>query len=498
MNGTLIQERYQLIEPIGEGGLGTVFYGWDHQLERGIAIKRLHSVSGYRDPQSEAYQEARVMAALQHPNIVTLYDFGIDDSGPYFIMEYLQGYTLADQIKAGCLDQEQFRCMAQQCLEGLAAAHEAGVIHRDIKPNNIMLLEARNAPFRVKILDFGMARVQQAPREQTAADDGSLMGSIYYMAPEQLSRHPVDARTDLYSLGHMLYHALAGRTAFEGETIMDLINAHLHDTPLPIRHYRPDLDKAIETWLNHLMQRDPALRPASAHDALDSLPGGTDSAPIELATTVAPAPATRPNFTLNQVAPAPKSGSGGWIWWALSGVAALVVGGLAFMLSGGGGDSGNNDSAVQTAVSSTTENQPSQAPPPPPTPPVTEVKRSESPVVNAAREDAPAPSSASPTLTLKPDDLLKLGANVGESVEIRGTPVEVSENRSRTIYYLNFSQDYREAISLVFFISDQPDVFTRERLEQYVGKSLAVRGTVERYRSTLQMKIRSLDQIEVL
>jgi serine/threonine protein kinase len=479
MDANIIEGRYQLIEPIGEGGLGTVYYGWDQQLERAVAIKRLRSSDGYREPESEAYQEARIMAALQHPNIVTLYDFGIDDQGPYFIMEYLQGHTLAEQIKAAVLNSDQFRSLAQQCLEGLMAAHDAGVVHRDMKPNNIMLLEARNAPFRVKILDFGMASMQQAPRKQTVSDDGSMMGSIYYMAPEQLSRNPVDARTDLYALGHVIYHALAGKTAFEGSVIMDLINAHLHDVPAPIRSYRSDLDEAIEAWLQNLMQRDPALRPSSAQAALISLPGGVDSGPIELVTAATPTAASRPHVSLRELSPPdPRSGRG-WLWWMAGGVAAIAVAGLAFVLSGDPATEGREtDPLVQinTGETGTAESQP----------------------VAIGQGPGPDPIPEATTTRYQVDDLLKLGAKVGEVVTIQGTPVEVGQNQSRTIYYLNFSENYREAISLVFFISNQPESFTRERLEKYVGKQIRVRGKVERYQNALQMKIRSLDQIETL
>lgn len=503
----MIQGRYQVVQPVGEGGLGTVYYGWDQQLERAVAIKRLNQTSGLQDPTSEAYQEARTLAALQHPNVVTLYDFGMDEEGAYFIMEYLPGQTLGDRITAGTLSREELLSLAQQCLEGLGAAHEAGIIHRDIKPTNIMLLEARRGPFRAKLLDFGLARSQQAPREQTVADDGSMLGSVFYMAPEQLSRRPIDARTDLYALGHVFYHALAGETAHTGSTIMDLIAAHLNDEPHPIQSYRQELDDALAQWVHWLMAKDPDARPASAQDALDHLPGDHATGPVELAMKATPPPpARRPQFNLNDIQPAPAGGDGtgrgsGMLWWVLGGVLVLAVGAGAFFLTGGTPHQAEppvdaplaEDSKVSSA------SPPADVPEPPP---VSSTPSRPEPAPDSVAPVTPPPgeqAEPSPPVTdgFAPDDLLKLSQHVGQSVRVEGRPIEVSQNRSRTIYYLNFTEDYTESLSLVFFISDQPDEFTRDRLSQYVGKRIRVHGEVERYRTDLQMKIRSLDQIEI-
>ncbi|NJK90416.1 MAG: serine/threonine protein kinase [Blastochloris sp.] len=187
-----IKERYRVVQAIGAGGLGQVFYGMDEQLQRPVAIKRLKEGGYIHEKYRDGWVEARALASLQHPNVVTLFDFGEDEEGAYFIMEYIAGETIEKLATMTRFTEKEFVNIARQCLVGIAAAHELGLVHRDIKPTNIMLVQGAAGQTLVKILDFGLAKFQKVPEPQTTDHDNNLLGSIYYMAPEQFSRAPVD------------------------------------------------------------------------------------------------------------------------------------------------------------------------------------------------------------------------------------------------------------------------------------------------------------------
>lgn len=261
-------ERYEILEKIAEGGLGSVYRAWDKNLGREVAIKRVRGDAG--DGEAEALvREARTASVLQHPNIVTVYDVGIDDEGPFIVMEYVKGETLEETIQRGALTGHDFDLLVTQALEGLIAAHAHGLVHLDLKPGNLMVSWLASGRFQVKVLDFGLARVVHQPGSQESDGEGAVMGSIFFMAPEQFERSAVDARTDLYSLGAIFYYALTQQYPFQGETNPEVMVAHLHHRVTPLGELRPDLPAFYHRWVEWLFSRRPEDRPASAVEAME-------------------------------------------------------------------------------------------------------------------------------------------------------------------------------------------------------------------------------------
>jgi serine/threonine protein kinase len=270
-----VADRFELKEMIGSGGLGDVYRAWDHHLERAVAVKRVRLQVAQNDRRlaEQTWREAMTTASLQHPNIVTIFDYGIDEEGAYVVMELIEGETLEAVLTRGPLQFEDFRRFAQQSLEGILAAHTLGLIHRDLKPGNFMIAQTANASlFTVKILDFGLAKYLDVPQPQSMDHFNSLMGSIHYMAPEQFQRLPLDRRTDLYSLGCIFYEAVTGHPAFDAPNVSELIDAHLKGAPFPMKQLRRDISPALEKWIMRLLERDPTKRSISAAEALKTLP----------------------------------------------------------------------------------------------------------------------------------------------------------------------------------------------------------------------------------
>lgn len=259
-------------EIIGSGGLGEVYRAEDTQLCRLVAVKRLHGVEGAAgEGSARIMQEARHLAALQHPNIVTVYDVIASRGDVVVVMELLQGRTLQEIAEKAPLALEDFVNVMRQALEGLIAAHAQGMLHRDIKPSNLMLSQLPSGATQLKILDFGMAKIAPEPSSQTKDEGGALMGSIYMMSPEQLEGSPLDARSDLYSLGCVAYFALTAFYPFTGKTVVEVITGHLQGRRVPLRELRPDLPRALCEWVDRLMAVRPADRPGSAAAAFGEL-----------------------------------------------------------------------------------------------------------------------------------------------------------------------------------------------------------------------------------
>lgn len=273
-----IAGRFETQHQIGVGGLSNVYRAWDHHLDRPVAVKRMKRADEQdnRELVSSAWREAMTTASLQHPNVVTIFDFGVDDSGAYVVMELIEGESLEQCLERGPLHMNDFHRFATQSLEGLIAAHAVGLIHRDLKPGNFMLQQSGVVPFVVKILDFGLAKYINTPQPQSIDHYNSLMGSIHYMAPEQFQREPLDQRTDLYSLGCIFYEGLTGHTAFTGETISEMIDAHVKRWPHPVHALRPDMSARLEKWLMKFLQKKPDDRYKSAVEALRTLPSLAD------------------------------------------------------------------------------------------------------------------------------------------------------------------------------------------------------------------------------
>jgi serine/threonine protein kinase len=266
-------DRYKIYEQLGAGGVGTVFRAYDSQLKRWVAIKRLMITSDARDAandiQEELRQEADSLASLRHPNIVTIFDVASDDEGLFIVMELLEGEDLADVVARGPLPYDDFKELAYQTLEGLLAAHQRHILHRDIKPENIKAERLPGGRMQAKIIDFGLARVGLRARKQTEDVSGTVLGSIHYMAPEQLTREPVDERTDLYSLGCVFYEALSGRKAFDGPSMADVIDKHIHHDLVPLHAIAPHVPPWLGAWVERLMAPRPEDRPTNAQQAME-------------------------------------------------------------------------------------------------------------------------------------------------------------------------------------------------------------------------------------
>jgi tRNA A-37 threonylcarbamoyl transferase component Bud32 len=271
---TLIADRYEIRQALGAGGVGAVFKAWDTQLQRFVAVKRWNAPEPLLDdPEGteRLWREAMTLAAIQHPNILTIHDFGVDAEGPFVITEFVDGETLDRVIERGPLDRDAFAEAAQQTLEALIAAHQAGLIHRDIKPQNVMRTRLASGAWQYKILDFGLARFVNQPTVQSLEGNTSIYGSILYIAPEQLRHQPLDARTDIYAVGCLCYYMLAGRNAVEGDTIAELITSHLEHRVTPLSELRPGLPEELCDWVMKAMAFDPADRFPSAAAALAAL-----------------------------------------------------------------------------------------------------------------------------------------------------------------------------------------------------------------------------------
>ena len=265
-------ERYKIYEKLGMGGVGAVFRAYDSQLKRWVAVKRLLTANEAdldKNIASELRREADALASLRNPNIVTIFDVASDDEGLFMVMELLQGEDLADVVARGPLPYDDFKELASQTLEGLLAAHQHHILHRDIKPENIKVERLPGGRMQAKIIDFGLARAGLRARKQTEDQEGTVMGSIYYMAPEQLTREPVDERTDLYSLGCVFYEALSGRKAFDGSSMAEVIDKHIDHVVVPLNQIAPHVPQWLGAWCARLMAQKPDDRPANAQQAIE-------------------------------------------------------------------------------------------------------------------------------------------------------------------------------------------------------------------------------------
>ena len=291
----VIADRYRLDGLLGRGGMGEVRLGHDERLGRPVAVKLLHhSMAADEGARRRFEDEARAAAQLVHPNAVAVFDTGEHEGIPYIVMECLPGRTLADEIAEGPMPAPRVRAVALQVLSALEAAHRAGVIHRDVKPGNILL----TADGTAKVGDFGIAKTAEG-LDHTAT--GMIVGTPSYLAPERITGSPATARSDLYAVGVVLYEALAGAKPFHDRSPLALAAALQHEAPRPLGALAPGADAALVAATERAMARDPADRFASASSmgaAIDGeLPGATDAAGVGATEAVSPpvtVPAGRP------------------------------------------------------------------------------------------------------------------------------------------------------------------------------------------------------------
>ena len=322
--------RYQLVEPLARGGMASVWIAQDPVLSRKVAVKILREdLAADPDTRARFRYEAIAAARLNHPNIVATYDTGDDDGTAYIVMELVDGPTVRDLIRAdGPLPTREVLRIGMQMAAALEAAHRAGLVHRDVKPANVLV--PRAGP--VKVTDFGIAKAVDA---DDLTRTGTVMGTARYLAPEQVNGKPADARTDVYALGLLLYEMLCGKPPFGGDTDVATAMARLTTTAPPIRHQRPDVPAALDDLVHRCLARDPARRFASAADvraALAVIRPGADglSAPAPRPKAPPPAPKATPRPAKARPAPRKKSGAT-WFWvvvvflLAIAGMVAAFV-----------------------------------------------------------------------------------------------------------------------------------------------------------------------------
>lgn len=276
-------ERYQVRGRVGRGGMSAVYRAFDTVMGREVALKRLLPVeeTNLNEAAGESLaREAAALARFQHPNVITVYAFEEDEEGPFVVMELIEGEDLHSIMKTGALSWEDFRSVAAQCLEPLVLAGELNLLHRDIKPGNIMLTLTPSGRFLVKLLDFGLAKFSQQPSLQTLDQKGSFLGSIDFIAPEQLELCHLDQRTDLYSLGCVFYYMLVQESPFSGGSPAETSMNHIKHRCRPIGEIRTDLPPLVANWLMRLISRYPDDRPSSAKEALAEFRDANDGIPF--------------------------------------------------------------------------------------------------------------------------------------------------------------------------------------------------------------------------
>ncbi|HEV3410082.1 MAG TPA: serine/threonine-protein kinase, partial [Chthoniobacterales bacterium] len=277
--------RYKILSPLGIGGMGEVFLAHDTMLERKVALKILpRQFTRDRDRLRRFEQEARAASALNHPNIITIYEIGDVEGTRFMATEYVEGETLREVIGGPRRDISEILEIGCQAAGALAAAHGAGIVHRDIKPANIML----RADGYVKVLDFGLAKLTSARAHLDVTEPGRVMGTINYMSPEQAMGQPLDHRTDIFSLGVVLYEVATGQRLFEGKSEAAVYDSILHKRIPSTREFAPTSPAEFDQVLRRALEKDPARRYQTAAELRTDLKrlaqgtGTTQAAAIEL------------------------------------------------------------------------------------------------------------------------------------------------------------------------------------------------------------------------
>ncbi|MGA9815115.1 MAG: serine/threonine-protein kinase, partial [Terriglobales bacterium] len=262
---------YEIQSLVGAGGMGEVYRAHDSRLDRTVAIKVLPaSFSADRDRMQRFAQEARAAAALNHPNILSIFDIGDQQGSPYVVSELLEGETLRERLRSGPLSSRKAIDYALQVARGLAAAHEKGIVHRDLKPENLFITNDG----RVKILDFGLAKLlmpeapsgADAPTLHAVTEPGLIMGTVGYMSPEQVRGQAADQRSDIFAFGAILYEMISGKRAFHGETSADTMSAILKEEVPELSETARSVPPGLERIVRHCLEKNASQRFHSAGD----------------------------------------------------------------------------------------------------------------------------------------------------------------------------------------------------------------------------------------
>ena len=314
--------HYRVLELLGRGGMGEVYAAEDTKLRRKIALKVLPAPMAADPERRRRFErEAQAIAALNHPGIVTIHSVEHAGGLAFLTMELVQGKTLAESVPPGGLGLAEFLQIAIPLADAVNAAHARGILHRDLKPGNVMV----TADGRVKVLDFGLAKLAESaghaalalPQGPNTTSDGQIVGTLFYMAPEQAEGKVVDHRADIFALGVLLYEMAAGIRPFGGETNVSVLTSLMRDTPRPLTDVRHDLPAALSGIVQRCMEKDPAERYGSAaelRDDLEALGGGKPRRAVGPSRAMAP---SRPPWAYAASAVIVMlTGVGGW--WAFN------------------------------------------------------------------------------------------------------------------------------------------------------------------------------------
>jgi eukaryotic-like serine/threonine-protein kinase len=273
MIGRVIADRYLILARLGEGGMGRVYAAEHVKMNRQCAIKVMNpSLMNDAESTTRFAREASNAARILHPNVAAVFDFGESDRTVYLVMEYVDGEPLSEMLaREGALAPRRAIDIARQIADGLSAAHELGLIHRDLKPDNVIVTRKRDGKEIAKVVDFGIAKAVSDSPQDALTRSGLVIGTPEFMSPEQLLGDPVDARTDIYALGCMLYQMVSGTKPFDADSREQMIRRRLHEPPPHIRDLIPSVPKRVDTLIAHMLARAPADRLASASEVSASL-----------------------------------------------------------------------------------------------------------------------------------------------------------------------------------------------------------------------------------
>ena len=268
---------YEILGRLGGGGMGLVFRAWDGRLHREVAVKLLHDDYTMPGMRERFLQEARAASALNHPNICTVFDIGEQDQNPYLVMELLQGETLKDRIAHGALSAEEIVRYAIEISDALAVAHAKGIVHRDIKPANIFLVPMPNGKSQAKVLDFGLAKIEPGDRGSRTSEGrdltqaGATVGTLSYMSPEQARGESLDLRSDLFSLGVVLYEMATRQVPFRGTTSALVFVQLFSHNPEPVSNWNESIPRGLEKVILKLLAKERKARFQTAKELQDAL-----------------------------------------------------------------------------------------------------------------------------------------------------------------------------------------------------------------------------------
>jgi serine/threonine protein kinase len=349
MIGTVLSGRYKLEAKLGSGGMSTVYLARDGTLDRQVAVKVMHREMSEQPDQLERFrQEARAVAKISHPNVVAVIDAGEDGGHPYIVFEYVEGETLKQRIaRVGALETQEALAYAIEIARGLTVAHARNMVHRDIKPQNVLI----DAEGRAKLTDFGISR--QLEQDGMTAT-GRVLGTTDYVAPEQAMGHPVDPRSDIYSLGVVLYEMLVGQVPFHADSQVGVAMKHVNEELPDVQVRRPDISAAAALVVERATAKEPAARYQDVGAMIDDL-----STALEVEAARAGSTTGEATSILQAVPPAKRklSSRTRWSWLAIA-LLILVGGGAVvatFFISkgdtpgGGGGALKNKGTTIPIA-----------------------------------------------------------------------------------------------------------------------------------------------------